>query len=126
MENDKLREAARAAAIEVSPHPTWFPESSDPEYRYENQIARKTAIIVRHIAPLVAQQQPEQAGAGWIPVEERLPDKRERVLVWDGDAEIVEFAGDRWIGDSGSCPLDQPTHWQPLPPHTEHAPKETP
>ena len=59
---------------------------------------------------------------GWIPVEERLPEKDVRVLIWmqDNEEGYTQMDTDRW-----SCTMEQGyhwirwgksvTHWMPLP-----------
>lgn len=58
----------------------------------------------------------ERETAGWISVEERLPEAKQRVLTYspvDGIAMGAHMGDGRWLVIS-SYP-DTPTHWMPLP-----------
>ena len=54
--------------------------------------------------------------ARWIPVEERLPENNNAVLVTDGGHSIVEgsYVLGRWVAFSEGRYI-HPTHWRPLP-----------
>ena len=55
----------------------------------------------------------------WIPVSERLPEKRETVLVCDVRENYMnawEYLGrDEWLYDSSIWETKEITHWMPLP-----------
>lgn len=56
-------------------------------------------------------------GHKWISVEERLPRRFERVLVWDKEEDAVgeaEYNGEdfKWVEDEN---IAFATHWMPLP-----------
>ena len=57
--------------------------------------------------------------SGWISVEERLPEKDTRVLVFsECGVEVFEYEGDdKWWADDGWVHTNTYgiTHWQPLP-----------
>lgn len=56
----------------------------------------------------------------WIPLEERLPDYGQRVMVAHAASGLISLATREKIGASHfwideSDALTDPTHWQPLP-----------
>ena len=53
----------------------------------------------------------------WIPVSEMLPNRREDVLVTDGESLCTAWLsrGNAWIRSYTSAILDGITHWMPLP-----------
>lgn len=55
----------------------------------------------------------------WIPVSERLPEKRETVLVCDARVGYInawEYLGrDEWLYDSSIWETKEITHWMPMP-----------
>ena len=55
----------------------------------------------------------------WIPVSERLPERRETVLVCDVRENYMnawEYLGrDEWLWDSTIWRTEDITHWMPLP-----------
>lgn len=55
----------------------------------------------------------------WMPIE-TAPKDWTRVDLWDGEQRIPDcwFEGWRWWTKSGydECPVNDPTHWMPLPP----------
>ena len=59
------------------------------------------------------------AAQKWIPVSERLPEKRETVLVCDARENYMnawEYLGrDEWLWDSSIWRTEAITHWMPLP-----------
>lgn len=66
---------------------------------------------------------PEQKD-GWISVNERLPDKEHRVLIWEGGScEICSYTSNYWTRNKYDFLDEQdeqpttciPSHWQPLP-----------
>ncbi len=54
--------------------------------------------------------------AGWVSVEERLPEKPSMYLVWCSDL-TVHVTTHEWTGDSWDDPVGyyDITHWRPLP-----------
>ena len=55
----------------------------------------------------------------WIPVSERLPERRETVLVCDAREDYMnawEYLGrDEWLWDSTIWRTEDITHWMPMP-----------
>lgn len=62
----------------------------------------------------------EESKPRWIPVEERLPDEEEVVLVWGGASVYTakrhnEYGGLMWWKLNSKRHYCNPTHWMPLP-----------
>ena len=72
--------------------------------------------VQRRLEEAEAENARLREAARWIPVEERLPENNNAVLVTDGGHSIVEgsYVLGRWVAFSEGRYI-HPTHWRPRP-----------
>ena len=99
----------------------WFEEEKEAAQRqvvaFEScfkcfKSAHRKIVVYNEMAIAALREQPR-----WISVEERLPRRFERVLVWDEEEDAVgeaEYNGEdfKWVEDEI---IAFATHWMPMP-----------
>lgn len=96
---------------------------TEEQQRRQNEISK--AIVVLLGAKSITEDElrslevtPERRTHNWISVKDRLPEKREHVLLTDGETvgcgiiNDLETLSGWWDWEE---PIDNITHWQPLP-----------
>ena len=84
-------------------------------------VSAESVTELREIAQEAADTIEELSKPRWIPVEERLPKYRERVLVFGGVTMYVayydknRYGGESWHKLNSKSHYCNPTHWMPLP-----------
>lgn len=78
------------------------------------------AVVATRMAELVEERR-------WVPVGERLPQRRDEVLAWHWKlgVEIVERVNGNWQRN-GRSTADSYTHWREMPPGPEGEKPELP
>ena len=81
---------------------------------------RKAGYIIHHM-PVVQRAIKAAVQAGWVSVDDYLPDEYDDLIVLDEDMNYsyAYRKGENWVSDSN---VGVVTHWMPLPSYKEPTP----